>query len=462
MNLQDTIVAPATGNIISALGIVRISGDKAIEIACNIFSPNNNRKLSDILKANKLYYGSIKEDNRIIDEVVLSVFISPNSFTGEDVVEISHHGSPYIQQEIIRLIISKGARLADKGEFSMRSFLNGKMNLSQTEAIADLIQSNNSTSHLLAMKQLRGNYNEELKILRQRFLKIASLLELEIDFSAEQEVFVDRNELREELEKTSKSLEELTNSFKQGNSFKNGLPVAIVGKPNSGKSTLMNAILNDERSIVSSIEGTTRDTIEEVININGIQVRFIDTAGIRNSDNEIEKEGIRRSLLAIEKAQVVLYLVDSSTENIDSIQQQLQEINQEVYSKEKEIILVASKSDISTLSKQDIETLSQLNAVFICAKEKKGLDKLWERITQNMNIEDLNSKVFVCNERHYNALMNALIDVNLALVSLESGADADIISFNIRRATENIGNITGEICNDDILSNIFSKFCIGK
>ena len=462
MKLQDTIVASATGNIVSALGIIRMSGREALNIISKVFVPISNKNFLDIARAGRLYYGKLMNNDNILDECVVSLFKSPHSFTGEDIVEISHHGSTYIQQEILQILINNGARLADKGEFSLRAFLNGKMNLSQTEAIADLIASNSSTSHDLAIKQLRGEYNQELKNLRHRFIKIASLLELEIDFSAEQEVFVDKKELQDELNEAIQEISQLVNSFKQGNALKKGIPVAIVGKPNSGKSTLMNALLKDDRSIVSSIEGTTRDTIEESISIDGLSIRFIDTAGIRESDNEIEKEGIKRSFEAIKKAQVVLYMIDASLEDMESINYQLAFLKQEVDLSDKYQILIVNKEDISTLKAKDKKKLVDMGAMFISAKGQKGIDKVLKAITENFDNKDIAQRIFVTNIRHYEALSNALVCVEDAQQNLINGQSADIISYDIRQATEYIGNITGEITSEDILTGIFSSFCIGK
>ncbi len=462
MKLQDTIVASATGNIVSALGIIRMSGTEALNIISKVFVPISNKNFLDIARAGRLYYGKLMNNDNILDECVVSLFKSPHSFTGEDIVEISHHGSTYIQQEILQILINNGARLADKGEFSLRAFLNGKMNLSQTEAIADLIASNSSASHNLAIKQLRGEYNQELKNLRHRFIKIASLLELEIDFSAEQEVFVDKKELQDELNEAIQEISQLVNSFKQGNALKKGIPVAIVGKPNSGKSTLMNALLKDDRSIVSSIEGTTRDTIEESISIDGLSIRFIDTAGIRESDNEIEKEGIKRSFEAIKKAQVVLYMIDASLEDMESINYQLAFLKQEVDLSDKYQILIVNKEDISTLKAKDKKNLVDMGAIFISAKGQKGIDKVLKAITENFDNKDIAQRIFVTNIRHYEALSNALVCVKDAQQNLINGQSADIISYDIRQATEYIGNITGEITSEDILTGIFSSFCIGK
>jgi tRNA modification GTPase len=483
LNFSDTITAPATGNIVSALGIIRLSGPKAIDIISKIFVSSIKKPFKDILKANTLYYGTIVKADKVVDEVVISVFLSPHSFSGEDTIEITHHGSPYIQQEILQLLIGNGARLADRGEFSLRAFLNGKMNLSQAEAVADLIESTNEASHDLAIKQLRGQYNTFLKELRGRFLKIASLLELEIDFSAEQEVFVSRDDLRKELDQAKHTINLLVQSFEKGNAFKNGIPVAIVGQPNSGKSTLLNALLKDDRSIVSSIEGTTRDTIEETINVEGVSIRFIDTAGIRQSDNEIEKEGIKRSFVAIEKAQKIVYLVDASKDDAKSIDYQLKFLKEELinltakrYDRQldpteesrivsefnKNLILVINKEDISTIPLKDREYLADNKAIFISAKLGNGIDKVLKAILKDFSSEELLNKVFVTNVRHYQALMKAQQNVDMAIDCLENNLSADIISENIRGATEYIGQITGEITNDEVLGNIFSSFCIGK
>lgn len=462
MNLQDTIVAPSTPSVVSALGVIRMSGDKAIDICAKVFFLPNKKDFISHIVANKAYYGFIKENDTVIDEVICTVFLAPNSFSGENTVEISHHGSPYIQSEIIRLLIQNGARLAEKGEFSQRAFLNGKMDLSQTEAIADLISSNNRFAHDLAMQQLRGSYRKELKDIRQNFLHIASLLELEIDFSEEHEVFVDRDQLTKELTEVKQHLKSLVDSFSMGNAFKNGVPVAIVGKPNSGKSTLMNALLKEDRSIVSDIQGTTRDTIEESITIQGLQLRFIDTAGIHNSEDTIEKQGIERSFLAIDKARIVLYIVDSSNEDYKSVNKNIELIKQKSDFKEKDLIIIVNKSDISKLSKKDTLAFEKDNAIFISAKENLGIQEITNTILKTMHTEDFSSKVMISNQRHLHALEKALEEVNTALEATEFGISSDLISENVRQATAYLGEITGEITSEDILTSIFSSFCIGK
>lgn len=463
INRDDTIVAPATNtNISAALGIIRLSGKQAIEIADKVFLAQN-KKLNSLqqAKANHTYFGTIEYEGKTIDEVVLSVYFTPHSFTGENLVEISFHGSLYICQTLLNMFISLGARMAEKGEFSERAFLNGKINLSQAEAIADVIASRNGFSLDMAMNQLRGGYNDMLLSLREKFLKVASLLELEIDFSEEHEIFVDRKKLLQELNETQDLLTELCDSFKQANAFKQGIPVAIVGKPNSGKSTLMNAILKEERVIVSNIAGTTIDTIEERFFIKGVEYRFIDTAGIRESKNEIEKQGIERSFKAIEKAMFILVISDIS-EKEEEWGKSKQDILKGINLKDKKLIHILNKEDKAKLSDKEKEDLKRKGYVIISAKEKHGLEFLLEKIESLTPKTDFNNKVFLSNARHYQIINKALEEIKLAIQNVEAGISSDLIAENIRMATNYIGEITGEVCNEDILGNIFSNFCIGK
>ena len=463
INRDDTIVAPATNtNISAALGIIRLSGKQAIEIADKVFLAQN-KKLNSLqqAKANHTYFGTIEYEGKTIDEVVLSVYFAPHSFTGENLVEISFHGSLYICQTLLNMFISLGARMAEKGEFSELAFLNGKINLSQAEAIADVIASRNGFSLDMAMNQLRGGYNDMLLSLREKFLKVASLLELEIDFSEEHEIFVDRKKLLQELNETQDLLTELCDSFKQANAFKQGIPVAIVGKPNSGKSTLMNAILKEERVIVSNIAGTTIDTIEERFFIKGVEYRFIDTAGIRESKNEIEKQGIERSFKAIEKAMFILVISDIS-EKEEEWGKSKQDILKGINLKDKKLIHILNKEDKAKLSDKEKEDLKCKGYVIISAKEKHGLEFLLEKIESMTPKTDFNNKVFLSNTRHYQIMNKALEEIKLAIQNVEAGISSDLIAENIRMATNYIGEITGEVCNEDILGNIFSNFCIGK
>lgn len=463
INRDDTIVAPATNtNISAALGIIRLSGKQAIEIADKVFLAQN-KKLNSLqqAKANHTYFGTIEYEGKTIDEVVLSVYFAPHSFTGENLVEISFHGSLYICQTLLNMFISLGARMAEKGEFSERAFLNGKINLSQAEAIADVIASRNGFSLDMAMNQLRGGYNDMLLSLREKFLKVASLLELEIDFSEEHEIFVDREKLLQELNETQDLLTKLCDSFKQANAFKQGIPVAIVGKPNSGKSTLMNAILKEERVIVSNIAGTTIDTIEERFFIKGVEYRFIDTAGIRESRNEIEKQGIERSFKAIEKAMFILVISDIS-EKEEEWGKSKQDILKGIKLEDKKLIHILNKEDKAKLSDKEKEDLKCKGYVIISAKEKHGLEFLLEKIESMTPKTDFNNKVFLSNTRHYQIMNKALEEIKLAIQNVEAGISSDLIAENIRMATNYIGEITGEVCNEDILGNIFSNFCIGK
>lgn len=463
INRDDTIVAPATNtNISAALGIIRLSGKQAIEIADKVFIAQN-KKLNGLqqAKANHTYFGTIEYEGKTIDEVVLSVYFAPHSFTGENLVEISFHGSLYICQTLLNMFIRLGARMAEKGEFSERAFLNGKINLSQAEAIADVIASRNGFSLDMAMNQLRGGYNDMLLSLREKFLKVASLLELEIDFSEEHEIFVDREKLLQELNETQDLLTKLCDSFKQANAFKQGIPVAIVGKPNSGKSTLMNAILKEERVIVSNIAGTTIDTIEERFFIKGVEYRFIDTAGIRESRNEIEKQGIERSFKAIEKAMFILVISDIS-EKEEEWGKSKQDILKGIKLEDKKLIHILNKEDKAKLSDKEKEDLKRKGYVIISAKEKQGLESLLEKIESMTPKTDFNNKVFLSNARHYQIMNKALEEIKLAMQNVEAGISSDLIAENIRMATNYIGEITGEVCNEDILGNIFSNFCIGK
>lgn len=463
INRDDTIVAPATNtNISAALGIIRLSGKQAIEIADKVFVAQN-KKLNNLqqAKANHTYFGTIEYEGKTIDEVVLSVYFAPHSFTGENLVEISFHGSTYICQTLLNMFIRLGARMAEKGEFSERAFLNGKINLSQAEAIADVIASRNGFSLDMAMNQLRGGYNDMLLSLREKFLKVASLLELEIDFSEEHEIFVDREKLLQELNETQDLLTELCDSFKQANAFKQGIPVAIVGKPNSGKSTLMNAILKEERVIVSNIAGTTIDTIEERFFIKGVEYRFIDTAGIRESKNEIEKQGIERSFKAIEKAMFILVISDIS-EKEEEWGKSKQDILKGIKLEDKKLIHILNKEDKAKLSDKEKEDLKRKGYVIISAKEKQGLESLLEMIESLTPKTDFNNKVFLSNTRHYQIINKALEEIKLAIQNVEAGISSDLIAENIRMATNYIGEITGDVCNEDILGNIFSNFCIGK
>ncbi len=394
---------------------------------------------------------------------MVSVFKNPNSYTGEDVVEVSCHGSNYIQQEIIQLFLRKGCRMATAGEFTLRAFLNGKLDLSQAEAVADLISSDNEASHQIAMQQMRGGFSSEIAKLREELLNFASLIELELDFAEEDVEFADRTQFKELVERISFVLKRLIDSFAVGNVIKNGIPVAIVGEPNVGKSTLLNALLNEERAIVSEIAGTTRDTIEDEISIGGIGFRFIDTAGIRETKDVVESIGIKKTFEKIDQAQVVIYLFDST--QFKTLGSQFKVELEKIKNKypQKPLIIIANKVD--KLSNEDISSLkSQIsNLELLSAKKGIGVDELKDKLLSFVNTGSLrNNDTIVTNSRHYDSLLKALDDIEKVKHGLQSGLSGDLLAIDIRQALYHFGEITGEITNDDLLGNIFANFCIGK
>ncbi|MCL2596672.1 MAG: tRNA uridine-5-carboxymethylaminomethyl(34) synthesis GTPase MnmE [Paludibacter sp.] len=467
MNHYDTICAISTPVGTGAISVIRVCGDDAFNICDKIFISNNNVKISDF-QTNTVHFGEIVDSKfslkKIIDEVLLSLFVSPHSFTGENVVEISCHGSIFIQQEIVRLLVENGCRLAKPGEFTERAFLNGKMDLSQAEAVADLIASQSAAAHKMALNQIRGGFSSELKKLRLQLLDFVSLVELELDFSQEDIEFVDRTKLLELTKDIELKISKLANSFQTGNAIKNGIPVALVGDTNVGKSTLLNLLLNEERAIVSEIHGTTRDVIEDCINIQGITFRFIDTAGIRKTTNKVENLGIERSFEQIEKASIVLWLVDGTnvSEHIEWLTEMIFE-----RAKEKKIILIFNKID--KLSEGELEILEHLFSPFDCekikisAKKRLNTELLQKVLLQTAQIEQIfQNDVIVSNIRHYQALNNAQIAICRVIDGLKSNISKEFIAQDIRQCMHYLGEITGEISTSEILENIFSKFCIGK
>ena len=460
---NDTIIALATPSGIGAISIIRISGDKSIDLVDQFFKSIHNKKLKN-QKSHTLHLGHIINDDTIIDEVLVSIFKNPNSYTGEDVIEISCHGSSYIQNEIIQLFLKNGCRMADNGEFTMRAFLNGKMDLSQAEAVADVIASNSKASHQMAIQQMRGGITNELKDLRQQLLDFASLIELELDFSGEDVEFADRTQFKELVQKITVVLKRLIDSFAFGNALKNGIPVAIIGEPNVGKSTLLNALLNEEKAIVSDIAGTTRDAIEDEVIINGVAFRFIDTAGIRDTKDVIESIGIKKAFEKAEKAQLIIFLLDAEKfkNNSSEITRELESIKERFQGKK--ILVVANKIDsllhsaISELKSKIPETL------LMSAKNNIGIDSLKSELSALVNIGALsNNEAVVTNSRHFEALNNALVSINSVQNGIEQNISSDLFSIDIRECLRQLGDITGEYDVDrDILGNIFSNFCIGK
>ena len=451
----DNIVAIASPAGLGAISLIRVSGNDCINQIDNIFYGFDKIKLEN-QESHKLQLGYIKDGDEIIDKVLVTVFRNPKSYTGEDLVEISCHGSIYIQEKILQTILKYNCRIADPGEFTLRSFLNGKMDLSEAEAVADLIASNTKASHKLALNQMRGGFKNDINKLREELINFASLIELELDFSQEDVEFANIDRLNDLVSTIEIQLTDLVKSFKIGNVIKNGLPIVIVGKPNSGKSTLLNCLLNEEKAIVSSIPGTTRDYIEDQININGIKCRFIDTAGIRKTEDKIENLGIKKTYEKIEEAEIILYLIDKSTlddKNID-------DYNKKDF-KEKEIVVLINKCDIST--KKMYDNLVSISALQISAKMGLNIDKLIERISTYMSKLSIDShNVIVTNSRHLDLLSKTLDEIKKIKLSIKQNISSDLLSIDIKQASYFLGELTGEISNDELLGNIFSKFCIGK
>ena len=460
---NDIITAISTPSGTGAIAVIRLSGEGCIALVDSVFASPSNKKLIN-QAANTLHFGKIVQNEKIIDEVLVSIFRAPHSFTCEESVEISCHGSVYIQQKIIELLMEKGARLAQAGEFTRRAFANGKMDLSQAEAVADLIASSSQASHRVAMNQMRGGFAQKLAGLRDSLLQFVSLIELELDFSEEDVEFANRDKLYELTREIEENIAKLTDSFQLGNAIKSGIPVAIIGETNAGKSTLLNLLLNEEKAIVSDIHGTTRDVIEDTMNIGGVTFRFIDTAGIRQTTDTIESLGIERTFLKIEQASIVLWMIDltSSVEHIESLAASIVPMLEN-----KHMILIFNKADLLSdeqiAAKQHILPQLQAERIFISAKQWKNTVQLQELLVKAAAIPAIGEEdVIVTNLRHYEALSNALNAICRAKEGLEIGMASDFISQDIRECMFYLGEITGHISTDEVLGNIFSKFCIGK
>jgi len=467
MIYTDTIVALATPAGAGAIAVIRLSGNEAIKIACKMFVSVTGKNLTN-QKTHTVHLGNIMDGNRVIDEVLATIFKNPHSYTGEDVIEISCHGSSFIQQEIIQLALRLGCRVAMPGEFTLRAFLSGKMDLSQAEAVADLIASDSEASHQLAIQQMRGGFSSEIKKLREELLNFASLIELELDFAEEDVEFANREEFQKLISKITLVLKRLIDSFATGNVLKNGIPVAIVGEPNVGKSTLLNALLNEERAIVSDIAGTTRDTIEDEITIGGIGFRFIDTAGIRETVDVIEGLGIQKTFQKIEQAQVVVYLFDAEKFKIENSKfiVEIETIKNKYPLKN--LIILANKADkLSNVETEKLKTtlskVERSHSLLLSAKKGQGIDELKAILLNFVNTGALrNNETIVTNSRHYDALLKALEEINKVQEGIDAGLSGDLMAIDIRQALYYFGEITGEITNDDLLGNIFANFCIGK
>ena len=454
---NDTIVALATPQGIGAIGVIRLSGPDSISIISSVFSKNLINQSS-----HTAYFGRIKDKERIIDEVLVTLFKEGKSYTGEEVVEVSCHGSQYILQDVIRLFTEKGAILAKPGEFTLRAFLNGKLDLSQAEAVADLIASNSEAAHKVAMHQMRGGFSNQIKKLREDLIHFASLVELELDFSEEDVEFANRDDLKDLIFKINKVITALVESFKSGNVIKNGVPVVIAGKPNAGKSTLLNALLNEERALVTEIEGTTRDTIEDEVVLEGVVFRFIDTAGIRETEDLVESLGVKKTLEKMKEAAIVCYLFDAEKIDLEELETIVSGLKADVEKSGSELLIVANKSDLLDDSKKLILE-EKYKPLFLSAKEKTNIQELENRLLTLVNLGKVGEQdIIVTNSRHHQELTLANEALMRAYAGLDNGLTGDLLAADIRQSLYHLGVITGTVTTEDLLDNIFSKFCIGK
>ncbi|PRY11911.1 tRNA modification GTPase trmE [Pontibacter ummariensis] len=452
---NDTIVAVATAPGVGAIAVIRLSGPEAIAITNTVFRGKDLSKQA----SHTIHFGTIRDEEKVLDEVLVSLFVAPHSYTKENVVEISCHGSDYIVQQIVKLLLKHGARLANAGEFTKRAFLNGQFDLAQAEAVADLISSDSALSHQVAMKQMRGGFSQEIKRLRAELVHFASMIELELDFGEEDVEFADREQLRTLILNIQRIIRELLKSFELGNVIKNGVPTVIVGKPNAGKSTLLNKLLNEEKAIVSDVPGTTRDFIEDEINIEGITFRFIDTAGLRETTDKVEAIGVERTMQKLSQSSLIIYLFDITEVTAAEVQAELDRLNPQKLP----LVAVANKTDVASPEKlaafASIEGLVQISAA-----EGANLDELKQALVEKVNLGKLNtqSQTIVTNLRHVDSLNKTYAALDDVLNGLGLGISNDLVAADIRRALYSLGEITGEITTDDLLDNIFTKFCIGK
>jgi len=462
---QSTICAISTAPGNGAIAIVRLSGAETLDISAKVFHPIKSKVLRE-QKANTVHFGTIQDGEEIIDEILLSIFKAPHSYTGEDSVEIACHGAPFIQQRILQVLLKNGARMARPGEYTQRAFLNGKMDLSQAEAVADLIASSSAAAHKVALQQMRGGFSNELAALRERLLNFISLVELELDFGEEDVEFADRTQLNNLVAEIRNLIQKLVDSFTLGNVIKNGVPVAIVGNTNVGKSTLLNALLNEDRAIVSDIAGTTRDVIEDTINLGGITFRFIDTAGIRTTQDRIESMGIERTYNKMKQAQVVLLLVDADRD-MESINESIANVNKTIDRNTQHLIVCLNKIDLIANPQQIVNELKGLDntdkLILIAAKQKQNIEVLINELLKSVNVGKINEQdVIVTNVRHFEALKNALGSIARVQDGIGNQIPTDFLAQDIRECLHFLGEITGDISTDEVLGNIFKNFCIGK
>ena len=464
INTNDAICAIATASGMGAIAVVRLSGQRCHEIALSIFKSRTRNLDKSSIVPNKAYFGDLVDGTDVVDEAIVTFFASPHSYTGEDSVEISCHGSVYIQQKVLEILIARGARLAGPGEFSRRAFLNNKLDLAQAEAVADLIASQSEASHKIAVNQLKGGFSKELRDIRSRLLDITSLLELELDFSEEDVEFADRTQLLELIEEAISHIGRLTESFRLGNAIKNGIPVTIAGETNTGKSTLLNAILGEERAIVSDIEGTTRDTVEETFNIFGTLYRFIDTAGIRQTTEEIERIGIERTFKKMEEADVILGMVDM-TKGLEKAISAIRLIVSKVDRQQQSLIVLCNKRDVARdfPCERLLSEFEDIPIEFVSAKDNDDVERIKRFIFNNSSLHSVGAnETLVTNMRHYESLRLSKENLEQVREGIMVGLSADLLSQDLRQALFYLGSITGEITNDEVLGNIFGRFCVGK
>ncbi|MDD5978843.1 MAG: tRNA uridine-5-carboxymethylaminomethyl(34) synthesis GTPase MnmE [Bacteroidales bacterium] len=464
INTNDAICAIATASGMGAIAVVRLSGQRCHEIALSIFKSRTRNLDKSSIVPNKAYFGDLVDGTDVVDEAIVTFFASPHSYTGEDSVEISCHGSVYIQHKVLEILIARGARLAGPGEFSRRAFLNNKLDLAQAEAVADLIASQSEASHKIAVNQLKGGFSKELRDIRSRLLDITSLMELELDFSEEDVEFADRTQLLELIEEAISHIGRLTESFRLGNAIKNGIPVTIAGETNTGKSTLLNAILGEERAIVSDIEGTTRDTVEETFNIFGTLYRFIDTAGIRQTTEEIERIGIERTFKKMEEADVILGMVDM-TKGLEKAISAIRLIVSKVDRQQQTLIVLCNKRDVARdfPCERLLSEFEDIPIEFVSAKDNDDVERIKRFIFNNSSLHSVGAnETLVTNMRHYESLRRSKENLEQVREGIMVGLSADLLSQDLRQALFYLGSITGEITNDEVLGNIFGRFCIGK